>query len=350
MLNLYLITLAGSLAVSLLATPLSIWLARKFGALDPLDPRKIHLIEKPRWGGIGIVAGFFSGLLLLMMISPRFGKLLTFSQGIVRDKKVIFTLNLGEQLAGILFGVLVLFVMGLVDDRRPIKPGMKFLIQIIAAYIAMTYGVRIYGLSVPGMEAYSHFPLWLMQMITVLWLVGTTNAVNLIDGLDGLAAGVVAIVAGSFLAVALVQEKGLSLFYVQQIKLAGIIAAALCGGTLGFLVYNFYPSRLFMGDSGSLSIGFLVGCIAVIGAFKTTTLAVFLVPFFLVAIPMMDMTIAFGRRLWRKQNPFAADRGHFHHRLLDAGWTQREVVLLVYVLTLVLSLLSLMTVVIKPLK
>jgi UDP-GlcNAc:undecaprenyl-phosphate GlcNAc-1-phosphate transferase len=347
MLRLYLIALVSSLFVSLVVTPLSILLARQFGAMDPINPRKVHTVPTPRWGGIGVMTGFLSAILVLWFFIPDFGRLLSFSQGIVRRGKTLFTLNLGEQLVGILFGAVMLFVVGLIDDRKPIKPGMKFLLQIIAAYVAMTYGVRIHGLSIPGYEAYSQFPLWFMQIITVLWLVGLSNAVNLIDGLDGLAAGVVAVVAAAFLAVALIQEGSHSIFFDHQMKLTGVIAAALLGGVGGFLVYNFFPAHVFLGDSGTLSVGFLVGCIAVIGAFKTTILAVLFVPFLLVVVPVADMAVAFGRRLIRKQSPFAADRGHFHHRLLDAGWTQREVVLLVYVVTLVMALVSIVVVGVK---
>lgn len=345
--RLYAIAFITSLVVAAIATPVSIWLARRFNALDAVDPRKIHSEPRPRWGGMGIMAGFFSGLVALWFYAPAFSRLLKFNQGILQKKKVLFTLNLGEQFAGILFGTLLLFIVGIVDDRRPMKAGMKFLFQIIAAYVAMTYGVRIYGLSIPGLEAYSQFPLWFMQVITILWLVGLSNAVNLIDGLDGMAGGVVAIVAGSFVAMALLHPGTGTQLSSQQMKLAGIIAAALGGGVLGFLIYNFFPARVFMGDSGSLSIGFLVGCIAVIGAFKTTILSVLLVPFFLVALPMTDMAVSFGRRLIQKQNPFAPDRGHFHHRLLDAGWTQREVVLLVYVITLLLAFVSIMVVALR---
>src|SRR5262249_4472285 len=147
------------------------------------------------------------GIAALWFYTPAFRKLLSFSQGILRNKKVLFTLNLGEQFAGILFGTLLLFIVGLVDDRFSVKAGMKFTLQIIAAYVAMIYGVRIYGLSIPGLEAFSQFPLWFMQIVTVLWIVGLANAVNLVDGLDGMAAGVVAIVAGAYLAVTLVQEQ-----------------------------------------------------------------------------------------------------------------------------------------------
>lgn len=345
MLRLYFIALISSFLTSLAVTPVSILLARRFGAIDALDPRKVHHEPKPRWGGIGIMAGFFTAIFLLWFFLPDFRHLTAYNHGIVKAGKVVFTLNLGEQLAGILFGATLLFVVGLFDDKKPVPAGMKLSMQVIAAYVAMTYGVRIYGLSVNGVE--SHFPLWLMQIVTILWLTGLCNAVNLIDGLDGLAAGVVAVAAGAFLAVTLIQERGAAVLFSQQMKLAGVIAAALAGGLIGFLIYNFHPAHLFMGDSGSLSIGFLVACVAVIGAFKTTTLAVLLLPFVLVAIPVADMTFAFTRRLWRRQNPFQPDRGHLHHRLLDAGWTQREVVFLIYVVTLVLALVAVTTVAVK---
>jgi len=344
-LRLYFIALVSSLLTSLAVTPISIALARRFGAIDALDPRKVHQEPKPRWGGIGIMAGFFAGIAVLWFNAPGFRKLLSFNHGIVKAGKVVFTLNLGEQLAGILFGATLMFGVGLFDDRRPVRPGMKLTLQIIAAYVAMTYGVRIYGLSLHGME--SHFPLWLMQVATVLWLTGVCNAVNLIDGLDGLSAGVIAIAAGAFLAVTLIQERGSAVMFGHQMKLAGVIAAALMGGLIGFLVYNFHPASVFMGDSGSLSIGFLVACLAVIGAFKTTTLAVLLVPFALMAIPVADMTLAFSRRMLRGKNPFAPDRLHLHHRLLDAGWTQREVVFLVYVITLILAVVAITAVAVK---
>jgi UDP-GlcNAc:undecaprenyl-phosphate GlcNAc-1-phosphate transferase len=330
-----------------IATPVSMLLARRFGALDLLDPRKVHTKVKPRWGGIGIMAGFFASVFSVWFFSPTFQKLLQFKRHVSHNGDVIFTLRLVEQFSGILFGVILLFALGIVDDLKSVKPVVKFLIQIIAAYVAMIYGVRIYGLSLPGFEAYQQFPLWFMQLITVLWLVGLTNAINLIDGLDGLAGGVVAIVAGAFLAAALVQDGPAKMWFTSQMRLTGVIAAALLGGVLGFLIYNFHPAKVFMGDSGSLSMGFLVGCIAVIGMFKTTILAVLILPFILVAIPIADMTMAFSRRLLKRQNPFSADRSHFHHRLLDAGWTQKEVVLFIYSVTLALALISVTVVGIK---
>lgn len=341
MIRLYFIALISSFLVALAVTPATIPLARRFGAIDPVDPRKIHSVPRPRWGGIGIMAGFLGALLILWLFVPQFGKLLSFSQGIAPSGKTIFTLDLGGQLAGILFGAILLFIAGLADDRKPIPAGMKLTLQIIAAYVAMTYGVRIYGLSLPGLEAYSHFPLWLMQIVTILWLVGLSNAVNLIDGLDGLSGGVVAIASFAFLAVALVQTGPHSIFFDQQMKLAGFISAALLGAVLGFLVYNVHPAQVFMGDGGSLSIGFLLASLAVIGAFKTTTLAVLVLPLALVAVPVADMAVAIGRRMLSGKHPFSPDRGHLHHRLLDAGWTQREVVFLVYVVTLILALISL---------
>jgi UDP-GlcNAc:undecaprenyl-phosphate GlcNAc-1-phosphate transferase len=344
-LKLYLLALVVSLLLSLAFTPLSALVARRFGAMDAPDPRKVHQHPTPRWGGLGVMAGFFAAVYALWKHVPAFRKLLAYNHGIVKAGRVVFTLNLGEQLAGILFGTALLFGVGLVDDRKSVPAGTKFTLQIVAAYVAMTYGVRIYGVSVHGFE--SIFPLWLMQVVTVLWLAGVSNAVNLIDGLDGLAAGVTAIAAGAFLAVTLIQEKSSAIVFSQQMKLAGVIASALMGGLLGFLVYNSHPAKVFMGDSGSLSIGFLIGCVAVIGAFKTTTLVVLLVPFILVAIPVADMTLAFGRRLLKGRSPFEPDRGHLHHRLLDAGWTQREVVFLVYVVSLLLASLAITAVAMK---
>lgn len=345
--RIHLIALATALIVSLVATPFSVKLAKKFGAIDKMGARKIHRGERTRWGGMGIVFGFFSGLFFLWAMVPEFRQLLNFTYVMVRDGKPHFTLNLGEQLAGILFGVVLLFIVGLVDDRKPVKPGIKFLLQIIAAFVAMIYGVRIYGISVPGFESYSHFPVFVTMVVTILWLVGMANAVNLIDGLDGLAGGIVAIMAGAFVAVSLIKGQTHSLLYSSQMKLGGIIAAAMLGGVLGFLVYNFHPAHVFMGDSGSLSLGFLVGCIAVIGTFKTTILSVFIIPFLLVAVPVLDMAMAFSRRLLNKKNPFEPDRSHLHHKLIDAGWTQREVVLMIYVVTLILALVSVTVVGVK---
>lgn len=347
MIRLYLIALVTSFLVSLAATPASIPLARRFGAMDAVDPRKIHSFPRARWGGIGIMAGFLASLLVLWLFVPQFHTLLSFSQGVARGGKTVFTLHLGDQLAGILFGALLLFIVGLVDDRRPVPAGLKLALQVIAAYVAMTYGVRIHGLSLPGFEAYAHFPLWLMQAVTVLWLVGLSNAVNLIDGLDGLSGGVVAIAAGAFLAVTLVQARPHSILFDQQMKLAGFISAGLLGAMIAFLIYNSHPAQVFMGDGGSLSVGFILASLAVIGAFKTTTLAVLILPLALVAVPVTDMAVAFGRRVLAGQSPFRPDRGHLHHRLLDAGWTQREVVFLVYVVTLALAFVTLTVVAVK---
>jgi len=328
-------------------TPVSAVLAKRYGALDTRDPRKVHRSATPRWGGIGILSSILVGFLCLYFFNTPFRQLLQYSQNILRNGDVVLKLNLGEQLAGIIFGVVLLFIVGLIDDVRPMRSGMKFLFQIIAAMGAMIYGVRIFGLSVPGFEAYAHFPVWLTMFVTVMWLVGMTNAVNLIDGLDGLAAGVVAIISMAFIAVVLIQADALRSASAHQLKMAGVIAAVMAGATLGFLVYNFHPAVIFMGDGGSMTLGFLVGCIAVTGTFKTTILAVLLVPFVLVAVPIVDMTMVFVRRVLNKQSPFTPDRGHLHHKLLDSGWTHREVVLLIYVVTLILALISLTVVGIK---
>ncbi|MFN0117561.1 MAG: glycosyltransferase family 4 protein [Elusimicrobiota bacterium] len=343
----YFVAIVSALVVSLILTPFSAKLARRFGAIDLPDPRKVHHDALPRWGGIGIMGGFLSSLLIVYLFFEDFRKMLMVSQPFVRKGKILYTLDMADQLIGILLGSFILFVVGLVDDRKPINPGMKFLLQIIAAYVAMTYGVRIQGISIPYLSEISQFPLWIMQILTVLWIVGLSNAMNLIDGLDGLAGGTAAIISGAFVAVTLIQDGMYTNIFGLEMKLAGLLAACLLGATIGFLVYNFYPAQLFMGDSGALTVGFIISCLAVVGAFKTTLLAVLVIPFLLVAIPVLDMTVAFGRRLLGGKNPFAADRGHFHHRLLDRGWTQREIVFLVYIVTLVLAFICVTMVGIK---
>jgi UDP-GlcNAc:undecaprenyl-phosphate GlcNAc-1-phosphate transferase len=168
------------------------------------------------------------------------------------------------------------------------------------------------------------------------------NAINLADGLDGLAAGLAAIAAVTFLFVALLQGETRIVLYAKQLKLAAVLAAAVGGACLGFLIFNFHPARIFMGDGGTLFLGFMLGSISVVGTLKTSAVLAFLIPVIVVALPVTDTAFAIVRRYRRGNGVMAADRGHFHHRLLDLGWTQREVVLLVYVLTLILSMAALL--------
>jgi UDP-GlcNAc:undecaprenyl-phosphate GlcNAc-1-phosphate transferase len=309
--------------------------------MDVPDERKVHRQPIPRWGGGAIAAGVFAALGALALLAPRFRALLAYQHRLVKDGQVVGTLGLGSQLSGILLGASFCVILGMWDDRRSLPPVVKLLAQIIAAYVAMMYGVRMAGLALPGL-GFVEFPLFLSQIVTLLWLLGFMNAINLADGLDGLAAGLAAIAAVTFMFVALLQGETRIVLYAKQLKLAAVLAAAVGGACLGFLIFNFHPARIFMGDGGALFLGFMLGSISVVGTLKTSAVLAFLIPVIVVALPVTDVAFALVRRYRRGNGVMAADRGHFHHRLLDLGWTQREVVLLVYVLTLILSMAALL--------
>ena len=173
------------------------------------------------------------------------------------------------------------------------------------------------------------------------------NAMNLADGLDGLAAGLAAIAAATFLGVAIIQGTTETPFIAKQLKLAGVLSAALAGSCLGFLPYNFSPASVFMGDGGALGLGFLLGAITVIGTLKTTAVLSVMIPVIVVALPVLDVSLAMVRRFRKKSRIMEPDKEHLHHRLMARGWTAREVVLLVYVLTLILSVIAIFLAIVK---
>jgi UDP-GlcNAc:undecaprenyl-phosphate/decaprenyl-phosphate GlcNAc-1-phosphate transferase len=341
MTEIYLMTLFAALAGTAFFTPAAIWLSEKFGVMDQPDPRKVHDRPVPRWGGLGIFAGALFSLLLVWLAVPRFGQLLAFRHKLVQAGEVVGVLSLRDQFVGILVGASLVAALGMADDRKPVPALVKLLTQIIAAYIAMVYGVRVAGLALPG-YGFVDFPLIVSQIFTLLWLLGFMNAINLADGLDGLAAGIVAVASATFLVVCVLQSQTQVLLFSKQLKLAAVLAAAVCGSAAGFLFYNFFPARVFMGDGGALFLGFMLGAISLIGTLKTTAVLALLLPVLVVALPVLDVAFALVRRLRRGRGLMEPDREHFHHRLLALHWTQREIVLLVYVITLLLSFVTLL--------
>lgn len=333
----FFIALAGTAGL----VPAFMGLSRRFGVMDLPDPRKVHTHPVPRWGGGAIAGGVFLGLGATVLLSPWFGKLLDYRFRILEKGQAVGVLSLKAQLTGVLMGSLVCVVLGMWDDRRSLPPVVKLLAQIIAAYVAMMYGVRMAGLAIPGF-GFVTFPLLVSQIVTLFWLLGFMNAINLTDGLDGLAGGICAIAAGTFLFVALLQADTKVVLYAKQLKLASVLASAIAGACLGFLIYNFHPAKVFMGDGGALFLGFMLGAVSIIGTLKTSAVIAFLIPVLVVALPVVDVAFALVRRARRGGGLMTADRGHFHHRLLAQGWTQREVVLLVYVATLLLSMAALL--------
>lgn len=299
------------------ATPVAQKIAFKVGAVDvPKDKRRMHTTPKARLGGIAIYFGFLVSVLC-------FGK--------------IFTPTVSSrQLIGILTGATIVMVLGVFDDIKPRKAWVKFLIQTLAAIIPVMCGVRIGFLSNPfAIDPYVLLPKWISVVGTVFWIVAVTNAVNLIDGLDGLAAGI-----SSIAAIAL-----LSFLMIQHVTVVNILilAAALAGACFGFLPYNFNPSKLFMGDSGALFLGFILACISIQGPFKMYL--AFSVPFLILGLPLFDTSFAIIRRIIKRQPIMAPDRGHLHHRLIDMGFSHRTTVVIMYGLSAILALSSIIMIV-----
>jgi UDP-GlcNAc:undecaprenyl-phosphate/decaprenyl-phosphate GlcNAc-1-phosphate transferase len=332
----YFVAFILALAGTAIFTPFSMYLARRFDVLDYPKARKVHRTPLPRWGGIGIYLGFFVSIGSLLLFSGNFHKLLGFNSG-----------SMSTQLQGICIGATMIFVLGLIDDKKPVPAPIKLLVQIIAAFIAMDFGVRILGLNLPFFNRYVGFPHLLGIIISILWIVGFMNTVNLADGLDGLAAGIVAIASGTFLVVAVLQSNPKILLLSKQLALSAILASALTGACLGFMLYNFQPAKVFMGDSGALFLGFILASISAVGTLKTTAVLAIFIPVTVVALPVLDVAMSIYRRMRKGTGVMEPDNEHIHHRLLRFGWTHREVVLLMYVITLILSIGSILMAVVR---
>ena len=291
--------------VSIAATPAVKSFASKVGAIDvPDHKRHIHDHPIPRMGGLAIFFGFLLSVLLFADITT--------------------------EVRGILLGAIIIVATGAMDDVVSLKPGTKFLAQIIAAIIAVIHGVVIRVMMNPNVFSQTESVLlgWLAIPITILWIVGITNSVNLIDGLDGLAVGVSTISCITILVVALrVAEPNVA-----------IIVAALAGACIGFMPYNLNPAKIFMGDTGSLLLGYVLSTVSVLGLFKFYTVVTFVVPVLALAVPLSDTLFAFVRRVAHGQSPFQADRGHFHHKLMDLGLNQKQAVAILYAVSAALGL------------
>ncbi len=301
----HIIAFLVSAVVVLWMTPVVKTLGLKSGRVDQPNERKIHARPMVRLGGISIFVGTLTAMLILWFIGG-FGDLPPQQQ---------------DGIWGVVLGGMGFFAIGLADDLFSLSPFVRLAMQVAIAIGAWSMGVRIDFLSVP-FDGLVHLG-WFSLPITVLWLVGLANAINWIDGLDGLAAGVSGIAAGVMLVVTLFMDR----------PAAALVAAALAGGVLGFLRYNFNPAQIFMGDGGSYFIGFTLAGIGAIGLVKTTAVTAVVLPYLILAVPILDMSAVILSRLSHGKSPFLADQRHLHHRLLNAGIPQRLAVLFIYALT-----------------
>lgn len=291
-------------------TPLARRLAFKIGAVDvPRDKRRMHTKPTPRIGGVAIVFGFMVAAVCFSDYSesPR-------------------------QLISMLIGLSIIVALGIVDDCKNLDARLKFVFQIIAALIVVLVGqVKINVITNPNLlsdQTYIEIPQWLSVTLSVLWIVFITNAVNFIDGLDGLAAGVSAIMSVSLVFIAI---------RLGDYSVA-VLGIAIMGSCFGFLPFNFNPAKIFMGDTGSTFLGFMLASLSVQGVFKSYAVISFAVPLLILGLPLFDASFAMVRRILHGQSPMSADRGHLHHRLIDMGFSQKQTVFILYAISGVLGI------------
>lgn len=323
-----------ALAVSWWLTPEIRQRALKLGLVDkPGDERRIHTVAVPRLGGVGIYMSFILTITALAVITGRFPQ----------DARIV------EGGLGIAVGGTIVFILGLIDDLESLPAKMKLVIQVLAAGAAYSLGVRIRAIPIPTAWVpidwgFLHLmpgepiQLGLLSLpITILWLVGVANAVNLIDGMDGLAAGVSLISALTIWSISLADS-------IDK-PYAGLMAAVLAGALLGFLRWNFNPARIFLGDSGAYLVGFVLAAISITGVIKGAAAATVIVPTaFLVLLilffPLLDTSWAIVRRAARGKSVFEPDRQHIHHRLLDTGLSQKKTAYVIYAVSSLLGLVA----------
>ncbi|MBD2845855.1 undecaprenyl/decaprenyl-phosphate alpha-N-acetylglucosaminyl 1-phosphate transferase [Paenibacillus sp. IB182496] len=295
---------AVALILSLALTPLVRRLAFAIGAIDKPNHRKVHTRIMPRMGGLAIYVAFAAGLLLVLPFAP---------EGLLND----YDMNL---MRAMLVGGTLIVLIGALDDRFELSAKVKLAGQLVAAgIVVLGFGVRINLLNIPFGETMQPIADWISIPLTIFWIVGVTNAINLIDGLDGLASGVSGIAIGTIAIMA-------ALMGFEPIILMSVL---LLGGILGFLVFNFHPAKIFMGDSGSLFLGFSLAMLSML-AFKQVTIVSFITPLLIIGVPLSDTFFAIVRRMVNKKPIFAPDKGHLHHCLRELGFSHRKTVLIIY--------------------
>ena len=309
-------TFAIAICTSMLVTPLVRRLASHVGMFDEAGDRRMHEVPKPRIGGISIYLGFAFALFSVAGVAISFNRF-----GSVEL----------HALLGLLFGGTLIVCVGLWDDIMSMRPRNKFLAQILVTSILMLFGpdFRIHGVGNPFDHGHwIDFPLWLELSLTLVWYLGMMNAINFIDGLDGLLAGLTAI-SGTFL---------FAIAFTRGHAVVAIMLIALVGAVLGFLPYNFNPAKIILGDSGALFIGFIFATASIVGGSKGVVTISLIIPILVLALPIIDTAATILRRTRAGRKITEADRGHFHHQLVFRfGLNVRQAVLLIYALCFVLG-------------
>lgn len=316
-----LVAFSVALIIAFFSTPIARRIALHYGAIDvPKDGRRMHKKPMALMGGLAIISGFTLAI-LYAFASRDFNKFLDS----IANPKVL----------GLIAGALIIVILGIIDDKKPLRARVKFPVQLAAAVAVVATGTRITSITKPfqGLAASGVSYILgesLAFIVSVLWIVGVTNAINLIDGLDGLAAGVSGIASLSLFIVALIRNQ-------NDIAL---IAVSLVGAIFGFLPYNFNPAKIFMGDTGATFLGFILAALSIEGTMKSVTTIALAIPILVLGLPIFDTLFAILRRVASGRPIGEADRGHLHHRLLDMGISHRMSVIILYVISGALGLFS----------
>ena len=303
--RLYIMAFGLAFIISIIMTPIAKKISEKTGAIDYPKARGMHSKPMPRLGGIAIVMGFLFSVLIF--------------------HRLIDDINL-VQFTGFIIGALIIVGLGIIDDIRGLSAKVKLVFQIIAALVVIFAGIRIDVVMWPV----TTYLQKLSVPITLIWIIGVTNAVNLIDGLDGLAAGVSSIASLCLMVLCIFTGS----------ELAVVFTAALAGSCLGFLPKNFSPAEIFMGDTGATFLGYVLAVTSIMGVFKGYAILALIVCVLSLGLPVLDTLFAMIRRIVTHKSIMEADRGHLHHKLIDKGYSQKQVVLILYGISIVLALLA----------
>ena len=304
------------LVTAFVVTPFSMRIAKKYGAIDVPNDRRVNKKPMPRLGGIAVIAGFFVSTIYLLISMSIEGKLVLFEEDMLWLK-----------LVGFFVGIIILGITCFIDDTKGIHSLTKLIVQIVAALIVVACGIRIENFEIPFLNGQAELNIVLSYIITVCWIVGVTNAINLIDGLDGLSSGISLISCISLLIIFTLNGSPL---------IAIVLITALGGAISGFLPYNFNPAKTFIGDTGSNFLGFSLAVISILGVAKTYTALVLIAPIIVLALPLFDTLFAIFRRIKNGKSlkaVFKADKGHLHHRIVAKGFAQKQAVFILYGIT-----------------
>lgn len=309
--------------VSFMATPYSIKIAEKIGAIDiPKDDRRMRKKSIPKLGGLAVIAGFAISLIYLISVMNIEGSINLF------DENSYF-----KKLIGVGLGVIIITITGVIDDTKTLKPLQKLFGQVLAAMVAVAFGIQIDSADIPfitNVELANEISM----IVTVIWIVGITNAINLIDGLDGLSSGIALISCVSLLIIFALNDSPM---------VAILMITSLIGALVGFLPFNFSPAKTFIGDTGSNFLGYILSIVSILGVAKTYTAVVIALPMLVLGLPIFDVVWAIIRRIVKGKSIkaiFKADKGHLHHRLLARGFSQKQAVLVMYAMSAALGLFA----------